>query len=433
MKTVFNIAILFYGVLLCTPSFAQRKTVAGFYITTQGDTIRGAISNYSQWSKNPSKVEFVSATSGKPITLIPQDCKKVVIEGHDEYLPYTGQRLMNPIYDNHVASNNYSNPEDEKEDVNVFLRFVTKTTGCELYVLTDSKRTNFFYKLPGDTVVELKYKKYYLISNIVDINTHEYEVKNIVTISEYKDQINNLFAETIEKRKLSASLKLLSYTEDELKKFFENLFTVETIKNSRKNIAEGWIISAGVSLNNVHVKADKSFTLVAKKYNSSISPMISLGYMVPIGRNFNRYFLYPQVNLFRYENTGEINDGTFKKFTTYQTDLVLSGEVNGGVNVINQQSIRFYLAGGAGMMALLNNRRLDYKYLNYQSSLEPYRSEQTSIDLKATSSVNVSAGMVIMNKFIVTATYLFPSQLDNVFHYTPKYSGVQFRVGYKIK
>lgn len=161
--------------------------------------------------------------------------------------------------------------------------------------------------------------------------------------------------------------------------------------------------------------------------------MLSIGYIAPINRNFGKYFLCPQLNLFQYKNTGEVNDGTFRKVTRYQSDLVVSGEVNSGFNPVNQQSIRLYLSGGVGMMALLNNRRLDFKYRNNQPSTEPYRSEQTSISFKATPLINASVGMVIKNKFLVAATYLFPAQIDDVSNYTPRYSGLQLRIGYKVK
>jgi hypothetical protein len=419
--------------LSCTLSFAQKKTVPGLYISLQGDTVKGMFYNYMQWNKNPSEVEFTIAASAKSITLTPHNCQKLILEGYDEYLSYAGKRLINPITDYDVLDKHYSSFNDEMEEVVAFLRLVTRTPNCELYVLTDSKRINFFYMLPGSSPVELKYKKNYYVENVVDADIHEYEQSNIITTTEYKNQLNNLFPVIIEKRKLTGTLEKLLYTEDDLKKFFEQLFVGERVKHKQKNPQAGWIVSAGASLNFVTVKSAKSLNGVAKEYTSSISPLLSIGYIAPVDRNFGKYFLYPQLNLFRYKNTGEINDGTFRKITTQQVDLVVSGELNGGINVVNQQNIRLYLSGGAGMMALFNNRRTDVKYLNILSSVEPYRSEQTKIALKPTPVINASAGIVVKNKFVVAVTYLLPTAIDDAFNYTPQYSGFQLRIGYKVK
>lgn len=232
MKTVFRLTTLFYAILLCTPSFAQKKTVTGFYISVQGDTVKGVFPNYSQWSNNPSEVEFAAAASVEPTTLTPQNCRNFVIEGHDEYLSYAGQRLVNPIYDNEVSKKRYSNLGDEQEEVVTFLRLVTRTPNCELYVFTDNKRPNFFYRLPGDSVVELKYKKYYF-ENQLDVSG--FMRGYIAEITDYKGQLNSLFAEAIYRRKLTSALNTLPYAEDRLKMFLEQLFSTEPVKHKKKS------------------------------------------------------------------------------------------------------------------------------------------------------------------------------------------------------
>lgn len=104
---------------------------------------------YQQCSKNLSEVKFTIGTSAKSIKLTPRSCLKFVMEGCDEYLSYTGERLVNPISDYDVLDKRYSSFDDELEKVVAFLRLVTRTLNSELYVLTDSKRTNFFYRLPA--------------------------------------------------------------------------------------------------------------------------------------------------------------------------------------------------------------------------------------------------------------------------------------------
>ena len=109
---------------------------------------------------------------------------------------------------------------------------------------------------------------------------------------------------------------------------------------------------------------------------------------------------------------------------------MISGEVNGGVNILNQQGIRFYLSGGLGMLTLFNNKRRDSKYLNIQPSSEPYSSSEENLAAN-TLFINASAGMVIKNKFLLTAEYLFPTGIDN--SYPSHYRGLQLKIGYKVK
>jgi hypothetical protein len=423
MKTVFNLAFLLYGIMVCTPLFAQRRTVPGHYISLQGDTVKGMFLNYSEWSKNPSSVEFAPVGSLKPTMLTPQNCRQFVIEGYDEYVSFLGKRLVNPISDKKVLDKKYRSDADEPEEVATFLRLVTRTPGCQLYAFTDIKRTNFFYRLPGDSLVELRYKKHYFVYYLIDM--YDQEVKNIITIPEYRKQLNNLFFETIGKRKLSGILKTLPYTEEKLQMFIEQLFPPELAKQKQKSRSSGWVLSAGASLNFMNVKAANSSST-----NSPVSPLLSIAYMVPSSRNFGKQFLSPQLNLFRYKNTVETYDGTFKTVTTYQNDMVILGEVNGGLNVINRQRVRLYLSAGAGMMVIVNNRRLDNKYLNSQPSSEPYRSDETEIAVKATPAFNASTGMLLGNKLLVNFKYLLPTQIGT--KDTPRYSALQFTIGYKV-
>ena len=104
-------------------------------------------------------MEFTAGTSVKSIKLTASNCRKFAVEGYDEYMSYTGDRLLNPITDFDVLDKRYRSSDDEQEKLVAFLRLVTRTLSTELYVLTDSKRINFFYALPGSSPVELRYKK----------------------------------------------------------------------------------------------------------------------------------------------------------------------------------------------------------------------------------------------------------------------------------
>lgn len=418
MKLVFKIISLFVAIFFCSQANAQRsKTFPGFYITPTGDTVKGVFPNYTQWSKNPVRVAFISSSASLPIALTPENCLKFSIENYDEYLAFSGQRLENSIDDNQIMRSPQSETFDEQyETISVFVRRVAKTTGCELYMLSDSKRINYFYKLPGQALVELKYQK-------------RYDQNRIFEFPGYRQQLNRLFYDEVTKRNLTKLLEGLPYTEAAMANFFKKLYPVAKAKNKTRNTAAGWVLSAGVSINQMKLKGDKSIDKVGRDYSSSFSPLISLGYILPISRNFNRYFIYPQVKVFSYKISGERSNGTFLKRSTFQASPVVVGEINGGMNVLNKEDLRVFITGGAGMMLLVKNREADQVYTVAGNSL--YTSAKSDL-AKATYTLNMSAGVILKNKMMVSTTYHFPTPVGNYVYYSHLLSSIQVKLGYKF-
>ena len=150
MKIFFQFAAITVSLFFCNFLSAQKKSFEGYYITTQSDTIKGVFPTYIQWNKNPSQVEFVAANTTKTIQLTPQNTIKFVVEGYDEYLSYSGQRLVNPIDDDVLLNErSFISLNDSTQQVATFLRLSTRTSNADLYVLNGEKRTNFFYQVIG--------------------------------------------------------------------------------------------------------------------------------------------------------------------------------------------------------------------------------------------------------------------------------------------
>jgi hypothetical protein len=418
MKSSLRITILFVTLSFNKQLFAQNKNFPGFYLTQTGDTIKGVFSNYKQWSKNPDRVEFTETATSKPTVLTPENCLKFSIENYDEYLAYSGPRLENPIEDEQLFNNKeFVSADDHYGNVVTFLRLIVMNRDGELYILSDNKRVNLFYKLPGQPVVELKYKKYYDENKI-----HE--------LPEYRQQIMNLFPAQIAKANLFQPLNELPYSETEMTEFFDKLNTGEKSQYKKKNPAAGWVISAGVSINMFKVKGDQSVDKVRMSYGSSISPLLSLGYIVPIERNFSRYFIFPQVKLFTFKNTGKLNDGGFIKTTTFKSNLVVNGEMNAGMNAVNGKKFRLHISGGAGIMLLLKNKEVNQSFVASSNTL--FSSSETNHSQLAYS-VNASAGITIKNRIFILTSYNFPTRAGaGYIYYTPKMGAVQLRVGYKL-
>jgi hypothetical protein len=187
---------------------AQKRSFPGFYVTPAEDTVHGVFPDYANWNKNPSSVSFIVKNSASPITLTPDIAKTLVLEGEEEYLGYSGPRMVNPYIDRLILSNRFSTTlSDSFAQVKTFLRLTVRTTAADLYILTDDTRTNFFYKLPGQSVVELRFKK-----------TLDGDV--LRAHPDYKLQLQELFATAIMEKRMTDRLQKLGYTESELSRFF---------------------------------------------------------------------------------------------------------------------------------------------------------------------------------------------------------------------
>jgi hypothetical protein len=301
---------------VCDSLLAQKKNYPGYYITQQGDTVKGTFPMYTQWNKNPLQVTFKVDGKTDQIELTPQNARAFVVEGNDEYISHTGLRLLNPIEDAWLYGEQvFINSNDSTEQVSIFLRLAKRTVNIEFYVLDDTKRQNFFYKLPGQPIIELLYKKNFVQGKIKEV-------------AAYKQQLNNLFADIIAKRNLKSSLEKLPYDEEEISSFLGKLFPSANHELMPKVSKTEWVVSAGLALNMVNIDPGKLDELVPNSYSSSFSPVASARIIIPLGRNFGKYFFSPQIKVFRYKSTGEITDGNLIKIATYKADLAAIAQLS---------------------------------------------------------------------------------------------------------
>ncbi|HEX8460205.1 MAG TPA: hypothetical protein VF623_02200, partial [Segetibacter sp.] len=351
------------------------------------------------------------------IQLSPANCKEFNIENYDTYIAFKGVRMVNPVeFEQALQYKDSIGFEDKFEPVSTFVRFVAKTGNCAVYVLNDNIRTNFFYKLQQEPLTELKFKMYF-------------DNNQVNEIFEYRQQVNALFKSEIEKRKIDAHLEKLEYTEEAFSVLFDKLTPLQKRKVRVKNVGEGLVLSVGLSMNSFKVTGDKGIAEVNTKYKSSYAPLISIGYISPINRNFNRFFIYPHINLYNYKNTGEGDESPFKRKTTFKAALLVAPILNLGVNIINKDEYKYFVSGGGGILFVSNGieetqrinpaTNISYDGAKYKLSRMSYN-------------INLSTGITIKNKIFGTLAYNFPASVANFNTYLAKHSSLQLSVGYKL-
>ena len=361
------------------------------------------------------RVTFKMNGKTDEIALTPQNARTLVVEGNIEFLSYIGSRLMNPI-ENNVAfkEKSFVDFKDSIQQISAFLKLVKRKSGIELYILNDEKRINFFYRLPGQKLVELRYKKTAVGNNINEM-------------AGYRQQLNNLFADLTEKKNLTSSLESLKYKEDDLSFFLESLFPGDERKLDKKGHKAQWIVSAGVALNIVNLQDSETNDEDPQSYAPSLSPLVSVGLLVPLGRNFGNFFFYPQLKLFRYKNSGEYKQGALTKRLTYQTDLAVIAKVASGINIINKGSHKVFIIAGAGMLMQRGAKQVKEGYPGLDTQFSGDK-ELT----KRTYSFDLSAGVELNKKIHLSTNYLIPSDIGSFALYSPTLSGIHLSISYKL-
>lgn len=401
-------------ILSCNILLAQKKNVSGYYIDTQGDTVRGSFTKYAQWSKNPQQVEFLSDNG--QVLLSPANCNRFSVAGYDTYISYTGKRLLNPIDDGVVMDyKTLISDKDSSEQVSVFLRLATNTAGVSLYVLNDNNRINYFYQLPGQPVVELAYKKFYSENQVGDV-------------SEYQKQLYVSFGSLVYEKNLTTALEQLPYREKDLSSFFKKLFPSPGTANARPVNKAKWIVAAGTSINMIATKGDGNTAFVPKSFPATVAPLVSLGYLIPVDRNFGRYFVFPQLKLFNYKTTGEIPQYSLTKEVTYKAPLAVALDVNGGVNIINKEKLTFFVVAGGGLLAQINAKQIEQLYTSANHTPQ-YAPHETTLPW-LTFCLNAGAGVTINQKVFISADYKLPTSITNFVAYRITLSAVQLKLGY---
>ena len=407
----------FFALILSTQSFSQKKTFEGYYIGKNGDTVKGIFPSYTQWSKSPAKVDFVPSAATTRIQLTTENCRKFYIENFDTYLSFTGHRMINPIeFDEAVNLKDSIGFADRLVPVTAFARLVGKTGNCEIYLLSDNIRNNFYYRLNDEPLQELKFKMYYDQGRVNEVN-------------EYRQQLNGILKNEIEKWKIPADLAKLEYNEESISGLIEKLTPVQKRKAKVKSPLDGFLAGAGVSVNLFRVSGDKTIAEVMTKYKISLSPLLSIGYFSSISRNFNRFFVYPHVNLFNYKNSGDVTVDVFKKISTFRTSLVVAPIVNVGANIVNTDKLKYFLSFGAGAMFLFGNKQ--QAQIVAASNDRAYASGETKL-AGLPYNVNISTGIILKNRVHATASYNVPAPVANFDLFSPYHTSIQVSLSYKL-
>jgi hypothetical protein len=296
------------------------------------------------------------------------------------------------------------------------LRIIRKFDDYEILVQHDDVRKNFFYKQGRDSVREFIFKKFF---------NHD----RISEVEEYKQQLRTLLAARVEPQRLSSLLKGLPYRENEIIDLFYYAEQKGALKRRPKNKNAGLVVSGGVSVNSFTVDADESVYKPVSAYRSSLSPLLAIGYIAPLSRKNSRHFVYPNLNIYKYKNTGETSNGDIIRRTTHQSDLAVGVGINAGTNLVNTAPSKIFVSGGARFTFLQNNKKTDEIIIISSNRINDIFTESLPGMVYV---FNLSTGVLLSNKLMASAVYNFPVNVGNFRFQSAKASSVQLSIGCKL-
>ncbi|MEO6001381.1 MAG: hypothetical protein ABIN89_31305 [Chitinophagaceae bacterium] len=387
---------------------AQSNKFTGFYINTQGDTIRGSFPRYIQWNHNPDSITFIPIQSRNHEILTPSFCAEFHIDGYETYIAFHGKRMINPMI---FSRSDTKDDADRYDTITTFLREFAITETHTFYIYKDKNRFNLYYSTNEGVIEELLQKVYVVDNSSIQSMT-------------YKEQLQTLFPEK------TGEIGRLLYTEESLAAFLgKQKKAIIPVKKGQREYG-GFYISGGVSLNSLKFSPNVSMEFSEKNYESRQVPLVAIGYIVPFNRNFSRVFFLPQIKISSLKHTAKTlyHNAYPVNSTTFQSSPVISLGFNFGYNIINHPDLKVSLAPGAGLNFLMKFKHIETYEFNATNSTTVV----TAMDhLKPI--VDLQATVIIKNRYVIWSAYNFPTHITIYPATKDKFSSKQLGVGYKFK
>jgi hypothetical protein len=303
--------------------------------------------------------------------------------------------------------------EDDKVDVydtiSAFLRVIAVTDKYRFYVYKDNRRFNLFYSGDDNIMVELLQK-----ASVVNGSFWESML--------YKQQLQELFNDGTKK----GSADNVMYSEESISEYVKKQYQGSEHKKL-KNVNNQWWILGGASVSSFKISEEKITTFMAADYSSNIAPVVGVGYIANINRNFGQLFLFPQLKIYSYKASTKTNRTTYVTINTFKASPVITLGLDMGYNVINTPGLKAYVAAGAGMVSFKNNthtREIRYDANDVRTSVFKMR------DL--TSFIDAQAGVIVKKKFMGWVSYNFPTEVTTYVYSIGNLSLLQVGIGYKL-
>lgn len=425
-KAVF--AGLFSLLFACGQSlYAQIQFVPGYYITEQGDTIRGKIDQQAG-SRTPKQIQFLE--DGKPTSFSAQTARGFGIKDGAHFNRFYVTYSTRPVDINLLRTGDF---EDKMVSDTVFLAkmIAGKWSLYSLY----AERFIYFIQEDNEAPQELTYKVY-----LTD-NQQYYDEKKI-----FRNQLNNmLLARQIDPAVLKR-LETLNYTATELSLFVKRLnksVGISTVTAGGGPPRKFLHVYGGLgySFNSFSVEKSGSKELRPYEYMSyttSNSPMAQVGIELSNQEMLGPIMIRVEVGYHALKIKGQ---GMYNEFNYYR-DLYLSLDIDARLIQPSVQALCKVVRGknldafaGAGFGANFFHYKTSQLTMEYEAyEGHPPTATVHSADLRKKGVlVHLLAGITVKNHYQFQAQYsLFGTAIPGRINKTNDLRMVQLQVNYRF-
>jgi hypothetical protein len=383
-------------IILCLLDPFILQAASGYYIKLNGDTVRGVFGSIPD-NSNPGIVQFTPSNANEAVVLRPQDIRSFRSGSYDNFLAYNGMRTLSADGGNTL------------DTLHTFLRQIGETNGYSFYTFSDNRGLTLFYSGTEGKASELK--RHEAVNSEVD---------------DYHGQLKSILSSKVDSSDLSTLLHRLDYTEEGLISFIDDINDLTSVHAGIPAV-NGFILTAGVNYNFFTVSGTDGVPMVVTDYDNSFSWLIGFGYMKPLKKGGGRYFVYPNIQAFSYEATGEVKREDAAIRTTFKSDFTIFPQLNIGCNIIHKPGIKIYASAGFGALVLFDNKEV-YE-INY---FDGEKFSDTSTETDAAFDINITAGGFLFNRYMLFVAYSIPAASSNHQYYTGYLSGIQAGLGLRF-
>ena len=419
------LAVLALG-LLPFISFSQSNFQPGYIVTNQGDTLKGYV-DYKERSLNPVKVVFKPQLVGISQVFTINDCTAYGVDKFETFQRF----VVNISLSSENSTNLFHGLDTSGRRDTVFLKVLQSGENVVLYAYQDPLKKRFYIlDKHRETPEELKRNIYIRDGNRPIVVTDNQFVRQLQDIKR-----RNNTNKTIDERKWVD----VRYLESDLTKVAAEINEQEIVK--AKLAATRFFVGTGLNISKAKYSGRNALAGDGAVNKSSYLPFITVGldmfanpaikkitYRAELSLLMGKYEMFNAINVGSGTNGGSMRaEHVFNQYTAQLTPQVI-------FNLYNTNKLKFF--AGAGLSINVSN--YDKNIVKNIPTLNDYGETilingEDHIELiKLNYSARVNAGLVLNNRFELSAGYHTPSAVTQYSAYNIVVQRLTFGVNFLI-
>lgn len=375
-------------------SFSQRDYFKGYVVPAKGDTLVGYVKG-KESGNTLQQAQFKVDHSAALQNFSVENCVAFGLYDRDAYERYIVNISLGTVKLSELSTGIDTTSKREA----VFLQVLQKGNNVTLYAYTDEIKTRFYIKDKFEKEpVELLFYSFH----------HPDRGSQIVYNSKYQRQLSALFKANnveIEDYRLERS----SYDENDIVRFVSLINNYKKEKSKYKT--HDWYVGAGLAHLSTKYVGEHVLAGDAITSKTAIVPFISAGLDVYVNPAYAKTFFRIEASVFRSKHSIEKKEVDFyypaAKHEFKQLVATLTASLLRNFYVSDNYKVYFGL-GLAIRYANTSDNTITYRYTSTNF-------ENSGPDLKKIKlQLPISAGVMLSNKFDISANYIFRANIaDN--------------------